>query len=90
MRYVVRNEKGEELTCPSLADLHALYRQGFVSDDDLVRPERAERWTRIGDFPALRGERGRRAEPRQVLLLVAAAAVLALGIWWLVRIVRPP
>ena len=66
---MVRNEKGEELTCPSLSDLHALYRQGFVADDDLVRQERAERWTRIGDFPPLQGERGRRAT------LTAGAAV---------------
>jgi hypothetical protein len=85
VRYVVRDERGEELTCPSLADLHALYRQGLVGEDDLVRAERSDRWVRAGDFPPLRGERARRAEPRQMLLVLAAAAALGLGIWLLLR-----
>jgi len=86
MRYLVRNDRGEELLCPTLADLHSLYRQGLVGDDDVVRAERSERWTRVGDFPALAGERDRRAEPRQMLLLLAAAAVVVAGIWLLWRL----
>ena len=39
MRYLVRDAEGRELTVPSLADLHALYDQGFLDDDDLVRQE---------------------------------------------------
>jgi hypothetical protein len=85
VRYLVRDAQGHELACPSLADLHSLYRQGLVGDDDWVRQERSDRWVRAGDFPPLRGERARRAEPRQMLLVLAAAAVLALGIWLLAR-----
>jgi hypothetical protein len=83
--YRIRNERGEELSCPSLADLHALYRQGLVGDDDEVRSERSETWTRIGDFAPLGGVRGRRAEPRQMLLLLAAAAAAVVGLWLLLR-----
>jgi len=82
MRYRVRNEKGEELECPSLGDLHVLYRQGFLGEDDLVRQERSERWERVGDFAALQGERGRRRELRVALLILAAAAA-AVGALWL-------
>ena len=85
MRYLVRDAQGRELSCPSLADLHALYRQGLVGDDDWVRPERSAAWVRAGDFPPLRGERARRAEPRQMLLVLAAAAALVAGIWLLAR-----
>lgn len=80
MRYLVRNARGEELVCPSLSDLHALYRQGFVGDDDEVRQEHAERWERVGDFAPFRGERERRAAPQSVVLLVAAAAA-AVALW---------
>jgi hypothetical protein len=77
-RYVVRNGAGEELVIPSLADLHALYSNGFLSDDDLVRQERSERWTEVRHMPALHGVREERAEsPRKVALLLAA--LLALG-----------
>jgi len=85
VRYLVRDAQGRELSCPSLADLHALYRQGLVADDDWVRPERSADWVRAGDFPPLRGERARRAEPRQMLLVLAAAAALVAGIWLLAR-----
>jgi len=83
-RYLVRNARGEELLVPSLADLHALYQGGFLSDADLVRSERADRFVAVGAFPALHGVRERRAEsPRKVALLVAALMVLAvaLGLW---------
>jgi len=86
VRYRVRNEKGEELVCPTLGDLHSLYRQGFLSDDDLVRSDRSERWERLGDFAAFEGERGRRREPRRVLLLVLLGlAFAALAAWLLGR-----
>lgn len=87
-RYVIRNREGEELLCPSLADLHALYAQGFLSDDDLVRPEGAERWTPAGRMPALHGVRDRRADPRRMLVVLAAAAILALALALLVRGLR--
>jgi hypothetical protein len=80
MRYVVRNALGEELVVPSLADLHDLYANGFVEDDDLVRAETAERWTKAGRMPALGGVRLRRREPRKVLYLALAALALTAGI----------
>jgi len=87
-RYVIRNREGEELVCPSLADLHALYSQGFLSDDDLVRPEGSPRWTPAGRMPALRGVRDRRADPRKMMIVLAAAMILALGIALLARGLR--
>jgi hypothetical protein len=87
-RYVIRNRRGEELVCPSLADLHALYAQGFLSDDDLVRPEGSPRWIPAGRMPALRGVRERRADPRKMLVVLAAAAILALAVALLARGLR--
>ncbi len=75
-RYQVRDREGRELTVPSLADLHALYDQGFLGDDDLVRQETAECWERAGEMPALAGARHRRGGPRWVLTVLAAAVAL--------------
>lgn len=81
MRYHVRNAAGEELTVPTLADLATLYEQGFLSDDDLVRPESAARWVRAGAMPALHGVRLRqRASPARMWMIFAAAAALATGV----------
>jgi hypothetical protein len=88
VRYVIKNAEGEELVCPSLADLHALYTQGFVADDDLVRQEGSLRWTPAGAMPALRGVRERRADPRKVSLLLAAALALVAALAVLARLVR--
>ncbi len=86
MKYHVRNAEGEELVCPSLADLHALYAQGFFGDDDLVRADTSHRWVRAGSMPALRGVRERRSDPRKMAMLLAAALVLALALALLVRL----
>lgn len=86
MRYRVRNARGEELVCPSLGDLHALYRQGFLDDDDQVCAERSGTWERLGDFAALRGERSARHEPRRARLLLAIAALAALALWLFFRL----
>jgi hypothetical protein len=88
MRYVIRNAKGEELVCPSLADLHALYAQGFLGDEDLVRAENSRRFVQVGDMPALRGVREKRADPRKVAFLLAAAVILVLALALLVRGLR--
>jgi hypothetical protein len=73
VRYHVRNRRGEELVVPSLADLHGLYSQGFLEEDDLVRAESSDRWVPAGQMPALGGVRHRRREPGRFVLLVAAA-----------------
>jgi len=81
-RYFVRELGGRELVCPSLADLHALYTQGFFGEDDEVRAEGSERWVRAGDMPALAGARERRSDPRRMraLLLASIAAALLGGL----------
>lgn len=80
MRYQVRDSEGRELTVPSLNDLHALYDQGFLDDDDLVRQEKGGPWLRAGAFPALAGARHRRTGPRWILAVLAAAVALVAAI----------
>lgn len=80
MRYYVKNRRGEELVVPSLADLHGLYSQGFLEEDDLVRAESSDRWVRAGLMPALAGVRLRRREPRKFALLVAGAIAVVAAI----------
>jgi hypothetical protein len=85
LRYHVRNAEGQELVCPSLSDLAALYSQGFLEDGDLVRPERSERWVPAGRLPALRGLRERRRDPRTLAAILGAAMILALALALLLR-----
>jgi hypothetical protein len=75
-RYLVRDRDGRELTVPSLADLAALHRNGFLADDDLVRQERGARWVRAGDMAALAGRREQRRDRRWVWLVLLLAALL--------------
>ena len=79
-RYLVRDAEGRELAVPSLKDLHALYDQGFLGDDDQVRQERGGDWVRAGSMPALAGSRHRRAGPRWVLTVLGAAVALAAAV----------
>jgi hypothetical protein len=88
MRYCVRNARGEELVVPSLRDLHDLYAHGFLADDDLVRSERATVWVRAGAMPALHGVRERKADPKKMALLLAAAIAIASGIGVLLSLAR--
>ncbi len=84
-RYVVKNDRGEELVVPTLEDLHQLYAHGFLSDGDLVRQERSEKWTEVAHFHALHGVReARREPPAKVWTLILAMLVLALAIGILV------
>ncbi len=80
MRYHVRNASGEELVVPTLRDLHRLYSDGFLGDEDLVRSERSTAWIRAGAMPALRGVREIKADPKKMALLLAAAIAVATGI----------
>jgi hypothetical protein len=84
-RYLIRSPEGLELACPSLGDLRALYAQGFLADDDLVKAEGAAEWVPAGRLAALEGEREVKRDPRKMLLLLAAAAALSLGLWLLLR-----
>lgn len=84
-RYLVKAAGGRELVCPSLADLHALYAQGFLSDDDLVRPEGGGDWVPLSRMEALGGVREERRDPWRVALLLAATAAVSLGLWLLLR-----
>lgn len=84
-RYFIRSADGEELICPTLADLHSLYAQGFLSDDDLVRAENSPRWVPAGSMPALHGVRESRGDPRRILMILAAALILTLALALLVR-----
>ncbi len=79
-RYQVRDTEGRELTVPSLADLHDLYDQGFLGDDDLVKQEQAADWERAGSMPALAGSRHRKGGARWVVTVLAAAVMLAAAI----------
>ncbi len=85
MRYHVKDADGQELVCPSLADLHGLYNQGFLSDQDFVRAENSQRWVRVGNMPALRGVREQRKDPRKMALLLAAAMALGFALLLLVK-----
>ncbi len=82
-RYHVRNDRGEELVCPSLADLAALYSQGFLEDHDLVRPEGSDRWVPAGRLPALRGLREKGRDRGKMAALLVAALVLGLALFLL-------
>lgn len=76
MRYHVRDQLGQELIVPSLTDLHDLYKQGFLEDEDYVRAENSERWVKAGRMPALAGIRLVRREPGKLLMLLGAAVAM--------------
>jgi len=84
-RYHVRNKDGE-LVVGSFAELQTLYAQQFLSDDDEVRREGSERWTRAGLMPELRT-----AKPRPYLRgnefawLAALIAIASLLLFFLLR-----
>ncbi len=82
MRYEVKVED-KQLTFGSLGELRALYAQGFVSADDLVRPEGSERWVRAGQMPVLRAAQSRTGAGarRAGLLAVALLFSAVVGAW---------
>lgn len=80
-RYVVRNQRGDELVVPSLADLRSLYAAGFLDGADLVRRERSTDWSPVDSFHALQGVReGRRESPRRAAIVLAVGMALAIAI----------
>jgi hypothetical protein len=84
-RYLVRGPDGRELLCPSLRDLHALYTQGFLTDEDLVKQEGAAKWIPAGRMPALHGVRDVRRDPRKMALLLAATLAIGLAVALLLK-----
>ncbi|MBK9517315.1 MAG: hypothetical protein IPO09_08185 [Anaeromyxobacter sp.] len=91
MRYLVRDRDGRELTVPSLADLAALHRQGFLGDEDLVRRETSARWERVADLAALGATRGRqRTRDLRWVVAVLFAAVTLVAALALLRLARGP
>jgi len=53
MKYEVKTEDGQ-LSFGSLAEVQALYRQGFIGPADLVKPESSSRWVAAGEMPVLK------------------------------------
>ena len=53
MRYDVKSEDGQ-LSVGSLAEVQALYRQGFIAPGDMVKPENSARWVLAGEMPVLK------------------------------------
>jgi hypothetical protein len=53
MKYEVKSEDGQ-LAIGSLAEVQALYRQGFIGPTDLVKPENSSRWVPAGQMPVLK------------------------------------
>lgn len=86
MRYYVKNADGQELTFPTLAEVHALYNQGFIAEDDLVRAETATKWVKASSMRALGGVREKRKDPRKMALLLAAAMALGLALVLLAKL----
>jgi hypothetical protein len=80
VRYLVRDREGRELTVPSLADLRALHRHGFLAEEDLVRRETAERWERAGELLGAPGPRRRGGQRRWLWTSLLGALILAAGL----------
>ncbi|HUB05696.1 MAG TPA: DUF4339 domain-containing protein [Myxococcales bacterium] len=82
MRYEVKVDD-KQLTFGSLAELRALYAQGFVAADDLVRPEGSERWIRAGQMPVLRAAQSRTSVGARAagLLTVSLLFSAVVGAW---------
>jgi hypothetical protein len=53
MKYDVKTEDGQ-LSYGSLAEVQALYRQGFIGPTDQVKPENSTRWVAAGEMPVLK------------------------------------
>ncbi len=59
MKFFIRTERGE-LTVQSYAELRTLYQRQFLSDEDEVRRDGSDRWTKAGQMPDLRAIRPQR------------------------------
>ncbi len=72
MRYQVKVDD-EMLTFNSIKELEKMYIHGFVSPEDMVRPENSERWVPAGTMPVLRAAKPRaKVETNMVVILTMA------------------
>jgi hypothetical protein len=80
MRQIVKTPDGE-LSYGSMVEVRALYEQGFISPEDLIRPEDSTRWVKASTLSTLRGaqSRGKRETNMGVRVAVAVCASVALA-----------
>jgi hypothetical protein len=80
MRQIVKTQDGE-LTYNSMVEVRALYEQGFISPDDLIRSEDSTRWVKAGTLSTLKGavSRGKRETHMGVRVAMAVCASVALA-----------
>jgi hypothetical protein len=76
MRYDVKTEDGQ-LSYGSLAEVQSLYRQGFISSGDMVKPESSTRWVKAGDMPVLRVTERRSSSQSRMASRVAFAILFS-------------
>jgi hypothetical protein len=79
VRYHVRDREGRELTVPTLADLAALHRQGFLGDEDEVRKESSPEWVPAAALLASSARR-RRRDRRWVWAVLTGALALTVAL----------
>jgi hypothetical protein len=77
VRYEVKVDD-QLLTFGSLHELRNLYVQGFVSPEDLVRPEGGERWVRAGTMPVLRAAQPKAKIETRMVVIVTMALIFSL------------
>jgi hypothetical protein len=76
MRQIVKTGDGE-LTFGSMAEVKALYQQGFIGPDDLIRPEDSARWVKAGTLSVLRSAQTRGKSETAMGLRLAMAIALS-------------
>jgi hypothetical protein len=75
MRYQVKVDD-QMLTFNSIKELEKMYIHGFVSPEDMVKPENSERWVAAGTMPVLRGARPKAKVETQMVVIVAMTLIL--------------
>jgi hypothetical protein len=77
MRYQVKVDD-QMLTFNSIKELEKMYIHGFVSPEDMVKPENSERWVAAGTMPVLRGARPKAKVETQMVVIVAMTLIFSL------------
>lgn len=80
MRHIVKTTDGE-LTYGSMTEIKVLYEQGFISPEDLIRPEDSTRWIKAEAHSVLRGAQSHgkthTAMGLRIAIALCASVVLA-------------